>query len=139
MILLDTNVVIDALDGEEANHGWAVNQVAGAVAGEGAAVNAVSLAELASGHRRAPEAVEAVLKAWGVNIVDVPAQAAPLCGKAYRQYLLARRSSGGSLAPKTPLPDFFIGAHAELMGWRLATRDVDRYQRYFPKVELLTP
>ena len=31
-----------------------------------------------------------------------------------------------------PLPDFFIGAHAELMGWPLATRDKERYRRYFP-------
>jgi hypothetical protein len=38
-----------------------------------------------------------------------------------------------------PLPDFFIGAHAEIMGWTLATADADRYRTYFPKVKLKTP
>jgi predicted nucleic acid-binding protein len=38
-----------------------------------------------------------------------------------------------------PLPDFFIGAHAELMRWKLATRDVERYRLYFPAVELIEP
>ena len=42
-------------------------------------------------------------------------------------------------ASSVPLPDFFIGAHAELMGWKLATRDVERYRRYFPAVELIEP
>jgi predicted nucleic acid-binding protein len=37
------------------------------------------------------------------------------------------------------LPDFFIGAHAKLMGWKLATRDVERYRIYFPAVELIKP
>jgi predicted nucleic acid-binding protein len=35
--------------------------------------------------------------------------------------------------------DFFIGAHAELLGWKLATRDVERYRIYFPAVELIEP
>jgi len=38
-----------------------------------------------------------------------------------------------------PLPDFFIGAHALVMGWKLATRDTERYRLYFPKVELIEP
>jgi predicted nucleic acid-binding protein len=37
------------------------------------------------------------------------------------------------------LPDFFVGAHAELMGWKLATRDMERYRLYFPDVELIEP
>jgi predicted nucleic acid-binding protein len=52
---------------------------------------------------------------------------------------LARAKSGGSTAPSIPLPDFFIGAHAEIMGWKIATRDVDRYASYFPTVKLITP
>jgi hypothetical protein len=47
--------------------------------------------------------------------------------------------SAGRKAPSVPLPDFFIGAHAELMGWKLATRDVERYRIYFPAVELIDP
>jgi hypothetical protein len=37
------------------------------------------------------------------------------------------------------LPGNQTGAHAELMGWKLATRDVERYGIYFPAVELIEP
>ena len=72
-------------------------------------------------------------------VLDLPAGAAAICGRAYRRYRLARTRSGGGKAPSVPLPDFFIGAHAELMGWKLATRDVERYRIYFPAVELIEP
>ncbi len=75
----------------------------------------------------------------GVAIFDLPVAAAAICGRAYRRYRLARRRSGGGEAPSVPLPDFFIGAHAELVGWKLATRDVERYGIYFPAVELIEP
>jgi predicted nucleic acid-binding protein len=51
----------------------------------------------------------------------------------------ARRDSGGSAPPKMPLPDFFIGAQAEIMGWKIATRDRERFKKYFPNVSLVTP
>jgi hypothetical protein len=51
-----------------------------------------------------------------------------------------RRRSGSDLdAPSTPLPDFFIGAHAEIMGWPIATADEGRFRTYFPSVVLKTP
>jgi hypothetical protein len=74
-----------------------------------------------------------------VQITDISAASAAVCGKAYRCYITARRDSGGSAPPKMPLPDFFIGAQAEIMGWKIATRDQQRFKAYFPAVELVTP
>lgn len=138
MILFDTNVLIDAIWPDEANHRWAVEQIATAVASEGGAVDVVAIAELAAS---ADETVnhQAAARAWGLHILDLPVAAGDVCGKAYRRYLNLRRRSGGGDAPKTPLPDFFIGAHAQVRGWKLATRDLDRYAVYFPSVVLLTP
>jgi predicted nucleic acid-binding protein len=47
------------------------------------------------------------------------------------------RRSGGS--KRSPLPDFCIGAHAALAGYRLLTRDARRYQPYFPALTIIAP
>ncbi|PYJ22229.1 MAG: hypothetical protein DME71_00820 [Verrucomicrobia bacterium] len=138
MILLDTNVIIDAHRGAGNDRLRAMNLISLAVTGSGAAINCVTLAELYAGPRRG-EDIEEDMRRAGVAILDVPIATAAICGRAYRRYRLARRRSGGGEAPHLPLPDFFIGAHAELMGWKLATRDVERYRIYFPAVELIEP
>ncbi len=138
MILLDTNVVVDALDKTQAHHGWSKKQIEDAVVVEGGGISVVTLAELCAGARN-PEDVEPEVKRLGITVHDVPAAAAAVCGRAYRRYVTARRDSGGSAPPKMPLPDFFIGAQAEIMGWKIATRDQPRFKKYFPAVELVTP
>ena len=47
------------------------------------------------------------------------------------------RQSGGQR--HSPLPDFYIGAHAEADGLTLLTRDVGRYRTYFPSIKLIAP
>jgi predicted nucleic acid-binding protein len=138
MTLLDTNVIVDALDKSQANHSWAKKQIEHVVAAEGGGISLVTLAELCAGARN-PADVEPELKRWGLTVHDLPAAVASTCGKAYRRYVIARRNSGGGLAPKMPLPDFFIGAQAEVMGWSIATRDQGRFENYFPAVVLVTP
>ncbi|MGI9114562.1 MAG: type II toxin-antitoxin system VapC family toxin [Chthoniobacterales bacterium] len=138
MILLDTNVVIDAHYGAETESVQAGNLISSAVINGGAGINSITLAELYAGPARG-ETIEQDMNQSGIAIFDLPLAAAAICGRAYRRYLLARRKSRGGEAPAVPLPDFFIGAHAELMGWPLATRDTDRYRLYFPRVELIGP
>lgn len=139
MTLLDTNVVIDAQNHKSPFYAWAGGIILGAIAATGAAINAVTLAELCAAERAQAEKVEAEIASAGVHIIDLPVAAAPICGRAYIRYRSARRRSRGGDAPAMPLPDFFIGAHAELMGWKLATRDTERFRLYFPNVELLEP
>jgi predicted nucleic acid-binding protein len=138
VILLDTNVIIDAQNRASPFFKGSKKLILEAVATQGAAINAVTLAELCSGQENTADVIQAELGEAGVGVLDLPANAAPICGRAYRQYRLSRRKSGGGHGPITPLPDFFIGAHAELMSWRLATRDTERFRLYFPQVELLS-
>lgn len=138
MILLDTNVIIDAHYGAGNDRIGARNLISSAVINSGAAINCITLAELYAGPRRGEE-IEDDMRQAGIAVLDLPAGAAAICGRAYRRYRLARTRSGGGSAPSVPLPDFYIGAHAELMGWKLATRDLERYRTYFPLVELIEP
>jgi hypothetical protein len=138
MMLLDTNVIIDAHYGIGSDRVHARDLISSAIIDSGAAINCITLAELYAGPRRGEE-IEDDMRQTGIVVLDLPAGAAAVCGRAYSRYRLARARSAGGKAPSVPLPDFFIGAHAELMGWKLATRDVERYRIYFPAVELVEP
>jgi predicted nucleic acid-binding protein len=63
----------------------------------------------------------------------IPYEAAFLAGKSFLTY----RRRGG--AKQSPLPDFFIGAHAAVAGYLLMTLDAARYRTYFPKLSLIAP
>jgi hypothetical protein len=56
-----------------------------------------------------------------------------LAAQAFVKY----RRAGGTKS--SPLPDFYIGAHAETEGLTLVTRDAPRYRTYFPSLALITP
>jgi predicted nucleic acid-binding protein len=138
MILLDTNVLIYASDEQSEYCHWARRIIAESVSGEGASVNAVSLAEICVGETH-PQHVADRIRSWGVCIIDIPVAAAEICAKAYLTYRLRRKTASEKDAPSMPLPDFFIGAHAQVMGWTLATADVERFKTYFPKIIVKSP
>ncbi len=138
MVLLDTNVLIYASEPASPFCSWARKVIADEVSSGGAGVNAAVLAELAAGDA-APETIVDRIRGWGVSVLDVPAAAGPVCGKAYAEYRRRRKAESGLDAPRMPLPDFFIGAHAEIMRWPVATADVARFQTCFPSVRLIVP
>jgi predicted nucleic acid-binding protein len=63
----------------------------------------------------------------------ISSEAAFLAGKTHLLY----KSRKGPRS--SPLPDFFIGAHAAIAGYALLTRDAARYRSYFPTVRLISP
>jgi predicted nucleic acid-binding protein len=138
MILLDTNVLIYAFDLDSPFCKWARETIIGAVTGDGAAINAVSLAEICVVDSD-PPAVADRIRSWGVEILDVPVAAADVCATAYRRYRKQRKSQSDMPLHNVPLPDFFIGAHAKIMGWEVATTDRSRFHTYFPSVSLRMP
>ena len=63
----------------------------------------------------------------------LPWEAAFLAGRCFVRY---RRAAGQR---RSPLPDFYIGAHALVSGLTLLTRDARRYRTYFPKLRVIAP
>lgn len=139
MRLLDTMVMVYVRTADSPFHDWARRQIADAVWQDGAALNAVSLAELCADDAADLETVSAFVLSFGVKLFDLPADAAGRCGEAYRAYRHNRKRQSGKDAHPTPQADFFIGAHAELEGWELVTNDAQRFRTYFPSVKLITP
>ena len=139
MTLLDTNVLIYASAVGAEHHEWACGAVTDAVSADGAAVSAVRVAEICVGVDHSVTEIERS-RDWGVAILDVPGAAA----EGYVQPRTADIASNGEANPgssrrRPRSRDFFIGAHAEIMQWSLATADRSRIATYFPAVPLITP
>jgi predicted nucleic acid-binding protein len=138
MILFDSSVIIDAVDAHSNFHEWAKEQISEAVDGEGAAINAVVLAETCVKKIEREKFADA-LENSGLVFLPLPVKAAIPAAKAYAKYLDRLKAEGKPVKSKIPLGDFFIGAHAAAEGMKLATRDPARVATYFPDVELLLP
>ena len=132
MILLDANVILDIWDPDPVWHAWSSDQVRRLSLLHEMAINPIIYAEISVSFSTSA-ALDEKLENLGVIVESIPRRAAFLAGKAYAQY----RRQGGSKA--NVLPDFFIGAHAAVLGCPLLTRDTRRYAAYFPMVRLIAP
>lgn len=130
--LVDSDVLIDLVGPPAPWSEWSGHALTLAL-GDGAVfVNQIAYAEISVGFASV-EDCDWALDVRGIERVPLPWPAAFLASRAFLEY---RRRGGRKLSP---LPDFFIGAHAAVEGIRLPTRDARRYRSYFPTVELLTP
>lgn len=130
--LVDANVLLDVLTEDRRWFPWSAEALATAADRGPLWINQVIYAETSTRFSRI-EDLEEALPARDYRRAVVPWEAAFLAGKAY----LAYRRRGGTRT--SPLPDFFIGAHAAVTGLRLLSRDRERYTTYFPTVTLITP
>ena len=132
MILVDSNVIFDLLDNDPLWCAWSGAQLQRWVQLDRMAINAIVYAEISPRYRSEAK-VDELLKELKMDFAEIPRSAAFLAGKAHSLY----RQHGG---PKTSiLADFFIGAHATVLGCSILTRDTRRYTTYFPTVPLIAP
>ncbi|HYM46558.1 MAG TPA: type II toxin-antitoxin system VapC family toxin [Solirubrobacteraceae bacterium] len=129
--LVDSSVLLDVLAPSPWRK-WSEEHLALAAEEGELAINQVIYAEVAVGFADRSH-LERTLQGVGLMRIGLPWAAAWLVARAFLVY----RRQGGSRA--TPLPDFFIGAHAQAAKIRLLTRDPKRVRTYFPEVGLLAP
>jgi predicted nucleic acid-binding protein len=129
--LIDSSVLLDILAPSPWRE-WSEEHLAEVVNDGEVAINQVIYAEIAVGFNTR-ERLERTLQAAGLKRLSLPWASAWLVAQAFGRY----RRAGG---PRTlPLPDFFIGAHAQAAGLALLTRDPARVKTYFPDVSLIAP
>jgi predicted nucleic acid-binding protein len=131
MILVDSNIIIDLLTQDPNWQSWSAAALRDAADQDEVAINPIIYAEIAAGFATMTELDLHVGGAF--RRLPLPYEAGFVAGRAFVEY----RRRGG--VRTSPLPDFYIGAHAAVSGLRLLTRDARRYSGYFPKVRLISP
>ncbi len=130
MIFVDTNVLIDVASADPNWMEWSIDALTEATRRGPLVINAVVYSEFSLGFA-SKAACDAEIERFDLRYLDLPKSAAFRAAVAFRDY----RRRGG--AKTNVLPDFFIGAHASVLGVPLLTRDTGRYRAYFPDVELI--
>ena len=95
-------------------------------------INSIVYTELSMGFAKIEE-LESAIDALNLKVLEMPREALFLTGKVFLKY---RKNKG---TKTSPLPDFFIGAHASVSQFDLITRDLSKYKTYFPQVKLIHP
>jgi predicted nucleic acid-binding protein len=131
-VLVDSNIVLDVLLEDPQWADWSESKLDEYDQLGILYINSIVYSEISIGFKRIEDLESAIAKA-GLQILEIPKEALFLAGKAYLKY---KKRKG---TKRTPLPDFFIGAQAAVQNLDLITRDVFRYQSYFPTVKLITP
>ena len=125
-------MLLDVLTEDPEWFAWSGEALAECAEMSALAVNPLIYAEISIRFDRIEELEEALPEEDFVRL-PLPWEAAFLAGKCFVRY---RRRRGGR---HSPLPDFYIGAHAAVAGLALLTRDAKRYRTYFPGRDVIAP
>jgi predicted nucleic acid-binding protein len=131
-VLVDSNVILDLTTDDPVWADWSENTLASLANEAVLVINPIIYAEVSADF----DQIEDADRAMPPEIFrrePVPYEAGFLAGKCHRHY----RRRGGARA--SVLPDFYIGAHAAVRGYRLLTRDAPRFRSYFPTLDLIAP
>jgi len=131
-ILVDSSVLLDLFTNDPVWSAWSEAMIENYYTQQLLYINPVIYSEVSIGFHGIEEFEEAIT-GCGFHMLPIPREALFLAGKAFLKY---RKQKGRKASP---LPDFFIGAHAAIANLGLLTRDVSRIKTYFPTVMILSP
>ncbi len=133
-MLVDSNVLLDVVGGHRSSEWepWSTAKLEEVGNEAELVINAIVFGEV-SVRFETLEELNAALPRDVFRREAIPFEASFLAAKCFKSY----RARGGERP--SPIPDFYIGAHAAIGGYRLMTRDPRRYRTYFPKLALIAP
>src|SRR5215510_11354987 len=115
-VLVDSNVLLDVATNDPHWRNWSADTLAAVAERYPLVINPIVYAEVSVGYTT----IEDLDRALPLSIYrreSLPWEAGFLAGKCFLRY----RRQGGER--RSPLPDFYIGAHAAVRGLALLTRD----------------
>lgn len=130
--LVDSNVLIDLLTEDEKWLAWSAAALEESANQGELFINPIIYAEVSPLFDSIEDLDEAISPTY-FRRADLPWEAGFLAGMAFVQY----RRAGGTR--RSPMPDFYVGAHAAIEGLTLLTRDAKRYRKYFPSLRIVAP
>lgn len=130
--LVDSNVLLDVITQDDEWLDWSAAALTRAANESVLVINPIVYAEVAARFERIEDLEDALPRGYYERRA-LPWEAAFLAGQCFVKY----RKRGG--VRRSPLPDFYIGAHAAIEGLTLLTRDARRYRTYFPALRLVAP
>jgi predicted nucleic acid-binding protein len=131
-ILVDSCVLLDLLTDDPLWADWSEEMLDTYSQTNTLYINSIVYTEISIGFNKIEE-VEQAVETLGVKVLEIPREALFLAGKIFLKY---RKNKGNK---RSPLPDFFIGAHALVSGFALMTRDAARFTTYYPALTLIAP
>ena len=131
-LLVHSNVLLDVFEDDPTWADWSEAMLDQFSRTHILCINPIIYAEVSVGFQRIEE-LELALAECRVRMLQIPKEALFLAAKVFFDY---KKRKGTS---QSPLPDFFIGAHAAVENLELLTRDLARYKTCFPKVMLISP
>ena len=130
--LVDSNVILDVLTEDPDWLDWSAAALARQADAGPLVINPLVYAEVAGRFDRIEDLEDALPSEYYARHA-LPWEAAFLAGRTFIRY----RRRGGQR--RSPLPDFYIGAHALIGGMTLLTRDARRYRTCFPALKIIAP
>lgn len=131
-IMVDSNIILDIVLEDKKWYTWSSEKLLELSEKSVLIINPIIYAEISIGFNKIEE-IEDALPETFFQREPIPWEAAFLAGKCFLKY----RHAGGK--KRSPLPDFFIGAHTAIKKYELISRDISRYRTYFPSLTLHSP
>ena len=129
---IDTNILLDILLPSEKFYDHSAEALESAVSSGSLVICDIVYAELGI-HFTTQRECDDFLESTEIRVEPLHRNAHFAAGRAWRLY----RSQGGQRT--RILPDFLIGAHAQLQATQLLSRDRGFYRRLFPALQLVDP
>ena len=131
-VFIDSCVLLDLFTNDQRWAEWSENVLEQFSHTNTLYINSIVYTEISIGFNKIEE-IESAISELDIKVLEIPREALFLTGKTFLKY---RKNKG---TKNSPLPDFFIGAHASVSNFNLVTRDTDKYKTYFPQVKLISP